>query len=613
MTNDQTKVASGQWSVASGINSPADHGPQTTLYPVGHWGLIIGIFAVMTALSWFGWNDPIIDFGREIYVPWQIMQGKVLYRDIAYFNGPLSAYFNTVVFSVLGVKIGAIVAVNLALLAALTAIIWRLWSVIGDRLSATVSCIVLLTVFSFIQLVGVGNYNFVTPYSHEITHGIILSFASILMLAIYLQNPKPMKLWIAGLLLGSVFLTKAEVFLAAGCGVGAGAVLAVIFSKGSRAQRIRAIGGFLVAAVVPAIIAFLLLWIAMPASAAFRGILGSWVYFTDPQLRRLPLYQRTLGTLDMVESLFRILAATVTYAAIIAGAWLIGTLIRKGPLRGRRTGMLVLVVASIIGVIAFSFISMNVWQQSIRGWTILVPAIAAGALLLTIRHPQPRNILRTSIAIFAAVLLARTFFNVRTFHYGFALAMPATLLVIVAAIDWLPKYLDRRGGYSPAARAIVGVILAMFVAAHLLAFNQFYRTKMTTVRGAVGSFHADTPGAVPRGMAVNALLEYMKRQPLEATLVCIPEGAMINALAGRENPTPYVTFLPPEMIMFGPAKMLAALQAHPPDYILMFPFSSEDYGDKPLETFGPEIVSWIGANYTQAPDAPNLPLLVRKK
>src|SRR5437868_11709522 len=86
MTNDQgkSKLVIGHWSF------------------VGHWGLVIGVFVFMTAWTWFGWNDPVIDFGRELYVPLKITQGKVLYRDIAYFNGPLSPYFNALVFKVLG-------------------------------------------------------------------------------------------------------------------------------------------------------------------------------------------------------------------------------------------------------------------------------------------------------------------------------------------------------------------------------------------------------------------------------------------------------------------------------------------------------------------------------
>ena len=33
-------------------------------------------------------------FGRELYVPWQLTQGKVLYRDIESIFGPLSPYLN---------------------------------------------------------------------------------------------------------------------------------------------------------------------------------------------------------------------------------------------------------------------------------------------------------------------------------------------------------------------------------------------------------------------------------------------------------------------------------------------------------------------------------------
>ena len=36
----------------------------------------------------------MIDFGRELYVPWQLNEGKALYRDIAYFHGPFSPYLN---------------------------------------------------------------------------------------------------------------------------------------------------------------------------------------------------------------------------------------------------------------------------------------------------------------------------------------------------------------------------------------------------------------------------------------------------------------------------------------------------------------------------------------
>ncbi len=55
--------------------------------------LIVAAAAVAGLIwSWGTWLDPTIDFGRELYVPWRLSEGDVLFRDIVSFNGPLSHY-----------------------------------------------------------------------------------------------------------------------------------------------------------------------------------------------------------------------------------------------------------------------------------------------------------------------------------------------------------------------------------------------------------------------------------------------------------------------------------------------------------------------------------------
>ena len=56
----------------------------------------------MIALTWRGWADPLVDFGRELYVPWRLAEGERLYLDIAWFNGPLSQYWNALWFRIFG-------------------------------------------------------------------------------------------------------------------------------------------------------------------------------------------------------------------------------------------------------------------------------------------------------------------------------------------------------------------------------------------------------------------------------------------------------------------------------------------------------------------------------
>ena len=49
--------------------------------------------AAMIAETWGTWNDVLIDFGRELYVPWRLTEGDVPFRDVVHFNGPISPYF----------------------------------------------------------------------------------------------------------------------------------------------------------------------------------------------------------------------------------------------------------------------------------------------------------------------------------------------------------------------------------------------------------------------------------------------------------------------------------------------------------------------------------------
>ena len=56
------------------------------------WGPLCGVAvgAAMLAWTWGTWPDVLVDFGGELYVPWRLAEGDVLYRDVAYFTGPLS-------------------------------------------------------------------------------------------------------------------------------------------------------------------------------------------------------------------------------------------------------------------------------------------------------------------------------------------------------------------------------------------------------------------------------------------------------------------------------------------------------------------------------------------
>lgn len=63
---------------------------------------------------------------------------------------------------------------------------------------------------------------------------------------------------------------------------------------------------------------------------------------------------------------------------------------------------------------------------------------------------------------------------------------------------------------------------------------------------------------------------------------------MINYLARSENPTPFVNFMPPEMILFGEPHILAALASRPPDVVVVTHKPTHEYG-----------LPWFGRSYAR--------------
>ena len=187
----------------------------------------------MVAWAWGGWADPLVDFGRELYIPWQLSLGKVLYRDIAHLNGPLSAYTNALLFKVFGVSLRTLVLANLSIAAGVTVMIWALFRAAGGRASATVACLSFVSLFLTGQFVDVANYNWICPYSHEITHGIALSLLAMLCVTSFAVRRDIRLIWVSGIALGMTFLTKVEVFVAAAPVVTGGMLLA-LRSRGKR-------------------------------------------------------------------------------------------------------------------------------------------------------------------------------------------------------------------------------------------------------------------------------------------------------------------------------------------------------------------------------------------
>ncbi len=528
----------------------------------------------MLAWTWRAWPDPLIDFGRELYVPWRLSRGDALFTDVAWLNGPLSQYWNALLFRVFGPGMMVLAAGNVVVLGACVLMLHRLLARLAGRAAATTAGLTFLLVFAFGQYVGIANYNWVTPYSHELTHGIALALAALVGLARWHRTGSRRVAALAGLALGLCFLTKPEPFLAGAAGC------LVLFVAAGRPRDLRAPGAFAVGVILPVLASVLLV--------GPRGTMGAWPSALGGEVGRLAFYAAGMGLDDPALRIEEVLTWSgiwlLALAVPVSVAWLGRE--TRGPLLPFASGaaMLALLLAIPEG---------DWWTGLLRPLPL---AVAVIALLLVVsrrggRHPR-RTPVALAFATFSLVLLAKTLLHARVAHYGFALAMPATLLVVAALVGWLPDHLDARGLRGAVVRACAFALIAFFAVEHL----SVTATRLAAKTGWVGSgrdrFRADVRGALVQG-AVDSLAAFGAR-----SAAVLPEGVMINYLARVPNPTPYVNFMPPEEVVFGDAAWTQAFEASPPDVVVIVPKDTSEYGRGPFGVgYGTALAAWVEANY----------------
>ncbi len=594
-------------------------------HPVRRWlapSLVAVLAASLAARGWWTWPDVLIDFGRELYVAWRLAEGDVLYRDLAYFNGPFSPYLNSLWFRAFGTSHLTLALANTAVAGLIFGMIYWLFANLENRLTALVTALAGVILFGLAQFSQVGLFNFIGPYSHEMSHGIALSLILLTALWRWLSAfPAQEKgrakapLIIAGVALGLIFLTKPEFALAAACMSLTIWLLALLARIASPSTCLRAAAVMLAAAGIPIASAFVLFLKPLGFTGALHGVLGAWPHLFNDQVTSLALYQRISGFDDVPGNLRLMLRWTALESAIFGSLWIAAQAMKFRSAQAPANVWLEFIFATAGAVISASllviFYRQIAWQDIARPlplimlvlivwsvanvWRCRVPLPSSGA-----PPPAQQNvrqwILRAGLAAFGLTLLPKILFWPRFFDHGFALAFPATLTFLAAITSWIPEEIDRHGGSQ---RIFLGAALG--VCAVIFCSNLSTTYVIAGLKTARVGAGADTILGLPDPrveLTQVAVGDIEAMIPPGQTIAAVPEGAMLNYLTRRKNSTPYVVLTPLELILFDEDRIIDAFAAAPPDWIIAVHKDTSEYG---FPFFGRDYAqalwNWIQANY----------------
>jgi hypothetical protein len=562
------------------------------------------LFGLLAAWSWRKWPDVFVDFGHELYIPWQLSEGRLLYRDITYFMGPLSQYFNALMFKLFGVSFTTLIFVNLAILAAMTLMIRHLFAIALGRGAGFVAAALFLCVFGFSQYVGLGNYNYVTPYLHEQTHGAALGVGLIVLLERATRWPSAPRVAAVGFVTGLVFLTKAEAFVPALAVVlGAGGALLAARRSAVRAS-LRVAGVLSAAAITPIACAGGALCAAgLGPHEMLRALAGNWIYVFDHALvLGDPYYARNLGVANASAHVTEILVVTGGLALF---SLLAVVLDRRVGDRGRTGAIVWGGIAAVALAFAMDYVA---WLRVARALPV-VSALAIAWFGRACLRSERAGGFQTSLvlllwSLFAMASLGKMLLHARISHYGFTLAMPSTLLLVVLLVFVVPAALRARGGSGEVFQMVSAGAVVVAVGALLGLSNLYYRAKTLPVGSGGDRVYCLDPRLDPRGQYFAAALrELEESMPAEATLAVLPDGALLNYLLRRPNPTPYYLLTPWELRAFGGEDhVFSRIVADPPDFVVLARVDMSEYGPRFFgfdPAYGERTRRWLEEHYDQ--------------
>ena len=185
-------------------------------------------------------------------------------------------------------------------------------------------------------------------------------------------------------------------------------------------------------------------------------------------------------------------------------------------------------------------------------------------------------------SVFGLVLLLKLGLFPRIWHYGFALAMPAFVSAVYLPLWLLPLPLENKFRV-PAPVFFLhqpsGWLLMIGFGSLFLQSGKFHAAKNLAVGQGGDRILAFGPqGNSVEARSIQTALAWIETNvPPDATMAALPQGAMLNYLSRRINPTPDLDWNPTMFLVFGQEKMTAAFEKNPPDYVLLVEWTPYEF------------------------------------
>jgi hypothetical protein len=537
---------------------------------------VVAATVVLFVVSRGKWSDPLIDSGREWIVPDALSRGELLYRDVVYWFGPFTPYFQAAFLRLFGSSFASLVAAGAVSAAATLAALYVILRRVTGLREAWLWTALAIPALVFMPNAG----GALLGMGYRIWHA-----AAFALIAVACASSARGRFWTvaAGVAAGLAGLCRAEWGLAA-----VAAASLACFVRGR--NRRRGMADALLAAGTAAVVFAAGLGHFLSRAGSEAVLRDGHVLLTGlpPETRHFLVafsgirdWPRGFAELVYSSAMWCGLFALAGVLSRPAGtararglAWLggIGAVLLASAALGGAGGAVLFSAAPLVGLAG---LAAGLLRRRGSGAAALA---ACGALGLMLSYRRPFHI--GDSAYVAPPLL-------------FAFVCAAGLLRIAAA---RLRSRSARGRLAASYRWVVGALAAAGFAARAW---QYAGIEGVPIAGTSGMLTArpelareiEELGASIRG-----------RTSEDGGLVVFPEGEVLNFLSSRPNPIRHRLYLPGYLNSENESAVLAELEQARPAAIVLWRRTVSEY-DRAMfgEDYGWSIRAWLEANYVLEP------------
>ncbi len=521
--------------------------------------LLIILLSVIVVIATFEQNvGLIIDCGREAYYPQEILNGKVLYKDLFNIYSPFAYLFNAFLFKIFGINLKVLcIAGSLCAIGIVSTIFLLTKKILNEQIAFSIS---ILTIA--IGLVPTYLFNYIFPYAFAITYGLFAFLISLLFLVNYINSKNNIFLFISLFFAGLSVDCKYEFipYLLV--------YLPVLYVLKPKFNTIFI--GFLFLCMMPEM-SFAYLFAKGLTFSDLHNTLNIIINMSHTQT--LKFFYMNFGVFPNKETPIALIT-TFSALAVPFFVYLIPILFKE-----KIKNPVITIILSYLGI-CLMILFKNVTARDIY---MALPLILLIASLINYKKIiKNLNVFVVIISIFLVSL--KVFWGIFINFYG-----NYYLPIILIALAFLFKDKFTKKEWD----SIASYVLILAVLTGLINFKMLF-TKPIVVETPKGKIHVGK-----NYHTTTQLVEFIQNNTKKTDkIIILPEGMMINFLTDRKTDDFYNSFIPLYEETFGYTAFSKHFEKNMPEYIIFNSWDTSDYYFSMVcDDYNFDFCSFIEKNY----------------